>query len=176
MQAESILSVFAPPEGYKEDFGYACGFTAHPEIFREMLGRFTEKVRRRRISLAVFLHPPDQYFPFTPGLQVLYLRGRKDFDLLHAKVALLRFVRDDGHSVIQLVVLTGNWTHETLSDSIDVFWSAQWSSLDPKSQVAADVLVAATMFDWLKARFDTSSLIPAEGAPPEEGMGKDIAA
>ena len=140
-----------------------------------MVGRFTDNVRRRRISLAVFMHPPQSYFPLVQGVQVLYRRGGLDFDLLHAKVALLRFVGDN-RSLIRLVVSTGNWTHETLTDSIDLYWTAECESNAPNGQVAADILAAANMFDHLKGRFDTSPLEPAaEGAPPEAGIGRDLA-
>ncbi|EAT08883.1 hypothetical protein SKA58_16933 [Sphingomonas sp. SKA58] len=175
MKSESILSLFRPPEDYRGDFGYVCGFTAHADILHRMTSIFTQGHRQRRIALAIYLHPPENHFPVTPGLHLLYRKHQLKCGLLHAKVALLRFTRGSD-TVLRLVVSTGNWTHETLTSNIDLFWSVNWDSTKPDKQAASDILAAAEMFDWLKPQFDTSIIeIAADGDPPTKALDADLA-
>ena len=159
MRRESILTCFAPPEGFEGDFGWVCGFTANAEVLEQMADRFTNGARRRRPSLAVFLHPPERHLPLKRGVTVLFRqRGIPlDFNLLHAKVALLRFHGRDA-SMLRLVVSTGNWTHDPMTGSLDLFWIAEFRSDVPDPQAASDICAAADMFSWLRQRFDTSVL------------------
>lgn len=159
MRRETILTCFAPPEGFEGDFGWVCGFTANAEVLEQMADRFTHGARRRRPSLAVFLHPPESPLPLKRGVTALFRRtGRPlDFTLLHAKVALLRFTGRDA-SMLRLIVSTGNWTHDPMTGSLDLFWIAEWRSDEPDPQAVSDIRAAAAMFGWLRQRFDTSVL------------------
>lgn len=66
--------------------------------------------------------------------------------------------------MLRLVVSTGNWTHDPLRSSIDLFWIAEWRSdfdsaaQQANDQAAADIRAAAAMFKWLRELFDTSVL------------------
>jgi hypothetical protein len=60
--------------------------------------------------------------------------------------------------MLRLVVSTGNWTHDPLTGSLDLFWIAEWRSDVPDPQAVSDICAAAAMFGWLRQRFDTSVL------------------
>lgn len=160
----SLLSCFTPPEGYDGDFGWVCGFTAHPGVLEEMAGRFTRGARRRRASLALFLHPPEQHLPLIHAVAIPFRRPDTPwgFSLLHAKVALLHYGGKSG-SLLRLIVSTGNWTHDPLGTSLDLFWIVEWREDAPgvdaeSGQAASDIRAAAEMFEWIRTFFDTSAL------------------
>ncbi len=165
MRRETILSCFAPLEGFDGDFGWVCGFTATAQVLADMADRFTAGTRRRRPSLGIFLHPPERHLPLRQGVTVLFPRRGVPlgFNLLHAKVALLSFIGRDA-SMLRLVVSTGNWTHDPMGSSLDLFWITEWRSdaasaaQQANDQAAADIRAASAMFSWLRPRFDTSLL------------------
>lgn len=163
MTRVSILTCFSPPEEndneFVGDFGWVSGFTANPEILEQIADRFTSGERRRRPSLAAFLHPSDRHLPLVRGVTIPFRRPAVGwgFNLLHAKVALLHF-RSKRDSLLRLVVSTGNWTHDPISTSLDIFWIAEWRSDAPDQQAASDILAAGAMFEWLREKFDTSVL------------------
>lgn len=159
MPRVSILDCFTPPDDYEGDFGWVCGFTANPDVLGEMADRFTRGARRRRVSLAVLLHPPERHLPFRQGVVVPFRRtdAQWNFNLLHAKVALLHFIGADS-SMLRLVVSTGNWTREPMTTSLDLFWIVEWRANSRDTQVASDIRAAAAMFEWVRSYFDTSIL------------------
>ena len=161
MKRTSLLSCFTPPDGFHGDFGWVCGFTAHPDVLEEIANRFTQGARRRRPSLAMFLHPAEKHMPLRRGITVPFRRAATQwpFQLLHAKVALLHFNGKQG-SLLRLVISTGNWTHDPLETSLDVFWIVEWRQHREGAdrQVAADIREAANMFEWLREFFDPAVL------------------
>ena len=174
MKRTSLLSCFTPPDGFHGDFGWVCGFTAHPDVLEEIANRFTQGARRRRPSLAVFLHPMDRHMPLQRGITVPFPRAGVPwpFQLLHAKVALLNFNGKTG-SLLRLVVSTGNWTHDPLETSLDLFWIVECGQGQEGAdrQVAADILAAADMFEWLRGFFDVSVLaVAVGGSRAEDGL------
>jgi hypothetical protein len=177
MKRVSLLSCFTPPDDFHGDFGWVCGFTAHPDILEEIANRFTHGARRRRASLAVFLHPADRHIPMRRGILVPFLRPElpMPFQLLHAKVALLHFNGKAG-SLLRLVVSTGNWTHDPLETSIDLFWIVEWrQDQEVDRQVVADILAAAEMFEWLRNLFDSSVLeLEIGGSRAEDGLRQAV--
>lgn len=176
MERTTILSCFAPPEGFEGNFGWVCGFTANATVLEEMADRFTSGVRRRRSSLAVFLHPTSFHYPVLRGVSVPFWRpsANRSFNLLHAKVALLHFVGQQG-SRLRLIVSTGNWTYDPMSTSLDMFWIVEWDEATPDRQAASDIRAAAAMFVWLRQLFDTSALEADWGhGTPENGLQRAV--
>lgn len=154
---DSLYSLFLPPQGFMGDFGLFCGFTAAPDILAQIKRRFSPEVTRP--ALAAFIHPTVNAISDVPGLAWMWMTPNpRDYRLLHAKVALLGFRnRDADRYMIRLAVSTGNWTQDPLTNSIDMFWSI---NLDLSGridlQAVADIRAAWAMFDWLRARADTS--------------------
>ena len=148
MTRVSILTCFSPPEENDDefvgDFGWVSGFTANPEVLAQMADRFTSGERRRRPSLAVFLHPSARHLPLVQGVTMPFRRPAVGwgFNLLHAKVALLHF-RGKRGSLLRLVVSTGNWTHGPISTSLDLFWIVEWRS-DAPDPISAESTASAT--------------------------------
>jgi hypothetical protein len=176
VERTTILSCFAPPEGFDGNFGWVCGFTANATVLEEMADRFTSGVRRRRSSLAVFLHPTSFHYPVLRGVSVPFWRpsANRSFNLLHAKVALLHFVGQQG-SRLRLIVSTGNWTYDPMSTSLDMFWIVEWDEATPDRQAASDIRAAAAMFVWLRQLFDTSALEADWGhGTPENGLQRAV--
>lgn len=181
-QRTSLLSCFTPPQGYEGDFGWVCGFTANAGVLEEMASRFTRGARRRRASLALFLHPPEQLLPLIHAVAVPFRRPAMPwrFSLLHAKVALLHYKGKNG-AVLRLIVSTGNWTHDPLGTSLDLFWIAEWHEDAPRAdagnrQAASDIRAAAAMFEWIRTFFDTSALeVDVVGGGAEAGLRAALA-
>ena len=177
MKRVSLLSCFTPPDDFHGDFGWVSGFTGHPDVLEEVANRFTHGARRRQASVAVFLHPADQHLPMRRGILVPFRRTDVPlpFQLLHAKVAVLHFNGKKG-SLLRLVVSTGNWTHDPLETSLDLFWIVEWrQDQENDRQVAADILAAAEMFEWLRGFFDSAVLdLDIGGSRAEDGLRQAI--
>ena len=71
----------------------------------------------------------------VPGVIHLPMNGVPPFRLLHAKVALLGFrhTSDARQWRLRLIVSTGNWTRQTLEESLDLAWRIDLSDQDLKS-------------------------------------------
>lgn len=154
MQNTTLYTLFIPPEDCYGDFGLICGFTATPRVLGQIRRTFTGEMARP--VLAAFIHPTVNAVSDVPGLAWMWMRLKdRGYNLLHAKVALLGFRRrkDDGY-VLRLAVSTGNWTQDPLTDSIDLFWSIDVDTSDPKDQDIADIRAAHEMFGWLRERAD----------------------
>ena len=171
----SLTQHFEAPADLTGLFGWVCGYSADADFMNEAVERFTRQSQGQRAylgkaALALLLDPGNPYltFPAVPGVVHLGLRklAEKPFVLLHAKVAILGFQHpvDASRWLLRLVVSTGNWTRQTLEDSLDLVWSVEVSSDDlvgkddATLQACADIKAAAEMFDWLKPNFDTRIL------------------
>lgn len=168
----SLAQHFEPPTDYRGVFGWMCGYSADASFLDDAAERFTRNTRAQRaymgdIHLALMLDPGNENISMVdaPGVMHLPLRRLDDkpFVLLHAKVAILGF-RHEGDSSrwrLRLIVSTGNWTHETLEESLDLAWCAELASEDLEAQdeitrqVCADMTAAWEMLDWLRTLFDT---------------------
>ncbi|MCA9090417.1 MAG: hypothetical protein KDA90_17490 [Planctomycetaceae bacterium] len=170
----SLSHHFEAPDDFVGWFGWLCGYSADAGFLDDAVERFVRKTHAQRayegrIALALMLHPGhSQITPKeVPGVLHLPINGVQPFKLLHAKVAVLGFrhVTDERQWRLRLLVSTGNWTRETLQDSLDLAWCADLSHEDLKesgnviSQVCADVTAAWSMLDWLRGHFDTRALI-----------------
>ncbi|MBX9601449.1 MAG: hypothetical protein K2X35_10600 [Bryobacteraceae bacterium] len=105
----------------------------------------------------------------VPGAIHLPLRNvPPPFKLLHAKVAILGFrhTADARRWCLRLIVSTGNWTRQTLEDSLDLVWRIDLGDHDLKAQDpaaaqnGADIGAAWALFTWLRRHFDVRILDP----------------
>lgn len=187
MTRPSLLHKFEAPSGFEGTFGWVCGFSADALFLGAAAELFTrrtanQRARDGRIALAVMLDPCHEPLstlevPGIADLPIIDFDGR-EFRLLHAKVALLGFRRLDGEGwLIRLVVSTGNWTQQTVEDSLDLGWlievhSAEVSEgsddMEDLGLRCADVRAAAGLLGWIRKRFDTRLLEPRSvgGAGP----------
>ena len=171
----SLAQHFGGPDGYLGCFGWVCGYSADADFMNDAVERFTQSSQHRRASdgraaLALFLDPgnPELSFTNVPGVLHIPFKdiANKPFALLHAKVALLGFrqVSDASQWLLRLLVSTGNWTRQTMEESLDLAWCVDITNQDladnpdASLQVCADFKAAAAMFDWLKPQFDTQLL------------------
>ncbi len=170
----SLAQLFDAPPEHQGVFGWLCGYSADADFLNQALERFTletagQRAHRGRVSLALILDPcqPALGPVEVPGLAHLPLRraDQRPFRLLHAKFALLGFHGpEDGAWRLRLIVSTGNWTRQTVEESLDLAWSIEVDSAelaahdgDHASELAercADVKAAWGLLGFLQGRFD----------------------
>jgi hypothetical protein len=165
----SLAQHFEAPDDFVGCFGWICGYSADTVFLDDAVERFTRRMHAQRahegrIALALMLDPSNaQITPKeVPGAIHLPLRGLPPFRLLHAKLALLGFrhTSDARQWRVRLIVSTGNWTRQTLEDSLDLAWRIDLCDQDLKSQdglvaqAGADLGAAWGTIDWLRRRFD----------------------
>ena len=180
----SLTQHFEAPEDFTGTFGWLCGYSADAGFLNTALERFTGQTQGRRaasgvIHIAGFLDPGQaQILPATvPGFlhAPLVSMARRPFRLMHAKVALLGFrgVTDPSSWQLRLIVSTGNWTRQTVEDSLDLAWVMNLSSADlkPASEsnalLRADISAALDFFGFLRPLFDVSALSATTPGHPE---------
>ncbi|WP_422506101.1 hypothetical protein [Stenotrophomonas sp. GZD-301] len=172
LKQPSLLDYFTAPDGCVGEFGWICGFSADAAFINQAAENFTTQSAAQRaaagqISLALMLDPSQPALLPTaiPGVAHLPLQdlSRKPFRLLHAKVALLGF-RDaataDRH-LLRLVVSTGNWTRQTVEESLDLAWCVDLEVAPDAEDDAvsrADMCAAQALFAWLLDLHDTRLL------------------
>jgi len=175
----SLAQHFDAPEGYVGHFGWICGYSADAPFLNDAAERFTAFTKDQRasqghVALALIVdpgHPPIGFID-APGIAHLAILEARDkpFRLLHAKVALLgyRHLEQRDRWRLRLVVATGNWTRQTLEDSLDLAWRVEVDS-DSLAQPAADdrracadIGAAQGLLGAIRAWFDTRLL----DAPP----------
>jgi len=156
-------------------FGWICGYSADTDFLNLAMERFTGKTKNIRsrdglINIILMLDKgnPQISMVHVPGV---YHLGRdinkvQPFRLLHAKLALLHFksIENPRKSFLRLLVSTGNWTCQTLSESLDLvccldlisndFTSAEYE----KKQIRADILAAWDFMKELRNYFPHSIL------------------
>jgi hypothetical protein len=163
----SLSALFEAPENMRGEAGIVCGLSADAGFLDIALERFTRLTNEQRsaegrIRLALVLDSSaPQIMPDSaPGMLHLPLqRVRPRFGLLHAKVALLLFrgSTEAGSQawVLRLVVGTGNWTFQTVRESIDLFWTIDLGSDDlkapdrPTRDDAREFVAAWQFFAWI---------------------------
>ena len=134
----SLAQNFDAPDDFVGCFGWLCGYSADAGFLDDAVERFVRQTRAQRayngrILLAVMLGPGNQQLPpiDAPGVLHLPFKGASmPWLLLHAKVAILGFrhVSDPRKWQLRLIVSTGNWTRETLEDSLDLAWRVDFRS------------------------------------------------
>ncbi len=165
----TLSQYFEPPEGYVGHFGWVCGYSADASFMNTALERFTGQTESQRawegkIKLILMLDGGNHQITTTqvPGLTHLpVLNGSRKYNLMHAKVALLKFKKADQWA-IRLVVSTGNWTRQTAEKSLDLAWSETIYSKDLEGgevfQLASDIGAANGLLNWLLDFYSTSLL------------------
>ena len=165
----SLAQHFEPPDDFIGRFGWVCGYSADVGFLDDAVERFTRRIHAQRayegrLAIALMLDPSNpQITPKeVPGVIHLPLTGLPPFRLLHAKLALLGFrhTSDARRWRLRLIVSTGNWTRQTLEESLDLAWRIDLHDQDLKSenssvaQACADLRAAWGMFNWLRGHFD----------------------
>lgn len=172
--SRSLLTLFAPPEGYIGDFGMLCGFTASRDVLDRIARTFSGDGSRPR--LAAFIHPTAAAVTDVPGVAWMHFGSRPPFRLLHAKVALLGFRAPAGYC-LRLAVSTGNWTAEPLTTSIDMFWCGELAIGARDPQLVSDIRATDGLFHWLRAQSDDGLLRQTfDGTRPDESFREAIGA
>jgi hypothetical protein len=103
----------------------------------------------------------------APGVaHVLFRSQKKPFALLHAKIALLGFRHNDKPDkwAVRLIVSTGNWTTQTLEESLDLAWCIDiysdevQGSEEEVSLRSADINAARSLLIMLMNHYDLDIL------------------
>ncbi|MBL8436282.1 MAG: hypothetical protein JNL99_15270 [Zoogloea sp.] len=168
----SLAQLFDAPPDHQGVFGWLCGYSADAEFLNQAVERFTletagQRAHRGRISLALILDPgqPALGPVEVPGVAHLPLRraDARPFRLLHAKFALLGFRGPvDGGWRLRLIVSTGNWTRQTVEESLDLAWSIDVDSAElaghggagELAERCADLKAAWGLLGFLQGLFD----------------------
>ncbi|MCY0854023.1 hypothetical protein [Cupriavidus sp. D39] len=187
----TLAQHFEAPEDHFGCFGWICGYSADAEFLNTAAELFTRQTQAQRASLgnttlALMLDPGNPAISFidTPGVAHLPIRtlADKPFALLHAKVALLGFRHQSDAAcwTARLIVSTGNWTRQTMEESLDLAWcidvrSDQLEAADTNGtddtdiqQRCADVKAAHTLLSSLAQTFDTRILQARAHAHPSD--------
>lgn len=176
----SLIQCFDAPDDYRSGFGWICGYSADALFLNQAIERFTRETSAQRASRGTFCAALmlDPGHPAIAPIEVAGLAhipiphsGARPFRLLHAKVALLGFSHacGDGRWRARLIVSTGNWTRQTVEDSLDLVWSIDVVSEDLLSEDAdavqrrADFGAAWSLLSFLQARFDLRILNAPRG-------------
>lgn len=183
----SLTQLFEAPEGYIGSFGWLCGYSADAAFLDNAVERFTRQTRLQRaqmgrIWLALMLDPGNPQIAVTdaPGVAHLPMKNMLDkpFALLHAKCALLCFVSEDESEswLFRLILSTGNWTTQTLEESLDLAWRCEITKVElgardiGVSQRSADMASAWDCLSWLQDLFDVRVL---RATLQEGGLGEN---
>jgi hypothetical protein len=166
----SLAQCFESPDGFCGVFGWLCGYSGDEGFLDDAVGRFIhqtydQRAHVGRIALVLLLDRGNrQISPIdAPGVLHLPPKGQAmPFKLLHAKVGLLGFrhVEDARLWQLRLIISTGNWTRETLEDSLDLAWSFDIRGdhlakpNDQLRQACADLKAAWGMLNSLRQYFD----------------------
>lgn len=169
----SLADYFDAPEGYKGHFGWLCGYSATDDFLENAVDRFSclnqaARAHHGQIKLALFLDAGNKPISTVdvPGVLHCQMKAAPPLNLLHAKVALLGFKPDQPEDAwrLRLVVSTGNWTKETLTESLDLVWCLDLSSEALENvtkdiqQSCADFRAAQNLFEDISSWCDTSLL------------------
>ena len=183
LSTPSLAGHFDAPEDYAGYFGWLCGYSADALFLDDAATRFSRLTNRQRahqgrIELAIMLDPGNPQIADVPGIGHLPIKanGNKPFRLLHAKVALLGFRHQDnrGKWQLRLLVSTGNWTRQTLEESLDLVWRIDVTSAslnDPNAefrQNCSDIKAAWELLAWIEQCYETG-LLRADGKGPLSG-------
>src|SRR5258706_2591749 len=163
----SLAQLFDPPDDYQGVFGWICGYSADAGFLEDAAERFSgltkaQREHQGRMMLAVMLDPGNpQILPSeVPG--VLHLPARSltlPFLLLHAKVAILGFQGLD-RFLLRIIVTTGNWTRQTLEESLDLAWhiDIEDQPAEGSRQERTDLAAVWSFLSLVRSYFDTRPL------------------
>lgn len=171
----SLAQHFETPDGFTGHFGWLCGFSADDRFLNDGLERFSHQQANQRAYagetlLALMLDPRAiQIAPVeVPGLLHLpWAKADLPFNLMHAKVAVLGYRSTDKSDAwcLRLLVSTGNWTRQTLEQSLDLIWRLDLCSdelvvpTEATQQVRTDICSAWSLLLWLREHYDDRALL-----------------
>ena len=180
MSAETLIDVFAPPEGMVGHSAVLVAMTGTEDFLEDAVQRFTGLRPRQRAELGNLLvylmldgHASEsrqQVFRpgQIPGLHEFQPRAVDQQSLVHAKVALLGFAASrTGHPIhLRFAVLTANYTYTSARHQLELVWVVDvpldgTSRPEDRADVAAAGVFVATL---LARRFhrDEQALPPKE--------------
>ncbi|SES87336.1 hypothetical protein [Thorsellia anophelis] len=173
---KSLTQFFESPDDYEGHFGWVCGYSADDSFMDLAVERFTGANRGQRalagqIKLGLLLDQTNQPLKISnmPGvMHFLVKNSLPKYKLMHAKVAILGFrslvAKNDWK--IRLLVSTGNWTKQTLEQSLDLIWQIEINQNDlvskdkDKIQGAADIKAAWDFMSDLLENYNLEALSP----------------
>ena len=172
----SLVAYFVPPTDCIGEFALLTGYSASCRFLDDALEKFTHQVSSQRaydghISIALMLDPGHEQITTVDCPGLLHLASSSEisrgYKLLHAKVGLLLFKNEKTKSqTIRLIVSSGNWTVQTLEDSLDLVWSIDYQIDTTNSQqTSADIAVAYDFLTHTLQYFDHSLLLSAQINP-----------
>ncbi|MGR4928183.1 hypothetical protein ACIPUD_15540 [Bradyrhizobium sp. CAR08] len=163
----SLAQLFDPPDDYQGIFGWICGYSADAGFLEDAAERFSgltkaQREHQGRILLAVMLDPGNPQILPSEVPAVLHLPIKSSplpFLLLHAKVAVLGF-QGAGRFLLRVIVTTGNWTRQTLEESLDLAWHVDVEDRPSESsrQDRTDLAAVWSFLTWVRLHFDTRPL------------------
>jgi hypothetical protein len=176
----SLAQLFEPPEQHQGVFGWLCGYAADADFLENALEHFSgltqaQRAHQGRILLAVMLDPGNPQIAPAEAPGALHLPVRTaplPFALLHAKVAILGF-QSANDFVLRVIVSTGNWTRQTLEESLDLAWHLDVLSAPQNADIArqdcVDLAAAWDFFLSVQQFFDLRLLEGVAGKDNESG-------
>ncbi len=163
----SLAQLFDPPDDYQGAFGWICGYSADAGFLEDAVERFSgltkaQREHQGRMMLAVMLDPGNPQILPSEVPAVLHLPIKSSplpFLLLHAKVAVLGF-EGAGRFLLRVIVTTGNWTRQTLEESLDLAWYIDVEDKPSESsrQERTDLATVWSFLAWVRSHFDTRPL------------------
>lgn len=183
----SLAQHFDAPEDYTGHFAWLCGYSADALFLDNAAERFTrlsrsQRANQGRVTMAVLLDPgnPAVSIVDAPGVAHLPIKEhtKRPFQLLHAKVALLGYRHEENHNQwrLRLLVSTGNWTRQTLEESLDLAWRIEIASESlsrpdvTTKQHCADISAAWKLLEWIQRLFDDRLLNASVNGRASESM------
>ena len=182
IHAPSLLDLFRVPEDFWGSFGWICGYSGDCYFFDRAAEFFTGCTastleKNGNIHLVAMLNGGKaqncehiiRSGVFFPRL----LKNKWDtklFRLLHAKVTILGFEhkKDPQKWLLRLIVSTGNWTRQTIEESLDLACQidvtseelnlAKDAQLPEIMQNCADIKAAWDFLEYIQPYFDLSVL------------------
>lgn len=193
----SLAQYFEVPDDHIGEFAWVVGFSASADFLNDAAERFTGHTQGQRAyegkyRLGVMLDPGNPQIAPADIPGVLHLpkdSGPKPFRLLHAKVALLGFrhQKERENWCLRLIVSTGNWTRQTLEESLDLAWVIELGRHEIEAgndkdikQRSADIKAAWDLVSYVRRQYDTRVLLDApsgledwlETIASQGGLGK----
>lgn len=169
----SLMSYFNAPDEFTGSAGMLCGYSADAVFMQQAIECFSGASAAIRscegdVYLAMMLDRGSAGIQHVPGLLHMGATSEvKEYNLLHAKVALLNF--RNRHSpnqwLLRMIVSTGNWTEQTLTESLDLAWCIEVNSSDLNNKKdddvklrCADIHAAWELLNYLHQHHDYSLL------------------
>lgn len=133
LKEKTLLDAFVPPNDYICEFCIATSMsqdtTALEQIIETLTGKKTSELKTiYRDIRFVLINDNSSAVVEANRLGAIYPIRLKDKNrLLHAKMALIKFISNDD-VIYRLVVSTGNYTTASLNQQIEMVWTQDYES------------------------------------------------